>query len=99
MAPCSWFSELFRQSILGIADDVSYAMRPWKEQLVSLNMTVRWFHGEMDEWSPYDMAQEIGASYDNVQIEPIQRGGHLIYASHPEEVWQGISNFVHARNR
>ena len=94
MPACSWFSGLFKQSILGIADDVSFTMQPWKENLLRLKMPVTWFHGEKDQWSPIGLAEDIAQASDTIRIERTQNAGHLIYASHAAEVWQGISAFL-----
>ena len=85
-----WFSQLFQSSVNGIAEDFRFAAQEWQNDLAQLNIPITIVHGTDDPIITIDRLQQLAEGKNQVDVQMIQ-GGHLICASHPEQVWQAVA--------
>jgi len=87
-----WFAESYRSSIVGVADDMAAGMRGWQEELGTLPCCTTIIYGSDDPVALFARHATSGAFPSLVRIRPLQKGGHLMVASHPAETWNALAS-------
>ena len=54
------------------------------------NKKINFIHGDRDITAPYERAQAFATHFSNSKFMIIEKGGHQIYLTHYEAIWQNI---------
>lgn len=88
-----WFVESFRHSMLGIADDFRMILSgDWHERFAKLNMPIHLIHGPYSPITKQSDVKKLTARNVEAKLHILADGGHFATASHPDLVWQKISD-------
>lgn len=82
-----WFTESYKHSVLGIAEDFCFAMDSSDSNIKDLNMPITFIHGEDDPLAKLETIEELASSNRNAKLLLQKKGGHLIYSSHKQALW------------
>ena len=93
--PYTWFKDSYKNSVVGIADDFSFAMNANNEELAELRCPLYFIQGRDDPMTPLEAIKSLASMSRAAKIIELGFGGHLTYASHPEKTWQAVASILH----
>ncbi len=88
------FSELYRKSVPGMAEDFVYVMQQWQDEISRLHVPTVIIHGARDPLTPATQLRDAVHHNDDVQLVTFADGGHFVAASDPERVWPAVAQFA-----
>lgn len=98
-APYSWFRDSFHDSILGIAEDFSFAMDSSNYRIQDIKIPVTFIQGSDDPMTTQSALEALSNLNPQSTTLVIEEGGHLTYASHPKEFWPLVSRALASEDR
>lgn len=90
--PC--FVDLFQHSISGIADDFRIASHDIKKIAKAINIETVFIHGHHDPMVDINVVKTYADAARNSQLEFIETAGHHIFNTHPERLWQIVTDAI-----
>jgi len=87
-----WFASAYRSSIVGIAADMSRGMCDDETKFPTMQVTV--IRGRDDPLVEPTEPNELAVLSGSVRTVLLPNGGHLIAASHPDELWGAVARYL-----
>jgi pimeloyl-ACP methyl ester carboxylesterase/DNA-binding CsgD family transcriptional regulator len=88
-SPYQWFSDSYRSSIVGIAEDFRFIMGNWRAQLSAVRCPVNFIHGRDDALIRSHLIESV-ADAINAPVDLIE-GGHLAVAGEAAAAWRAVA--------
>jgi pimeloyl-ACP methyl ester carboxylesterase len=79
-------AEAGRQGGRGIVDDYRAISRPWAFRPEDVQAPVHFWHGDVDQYVPLRVSEELAARVPNAKLHVRPGSGHLIALSHYDEI-------------
>lgn len=88
-----WFPELYQSSISGISEDYDFTMsnRPLDSSVAKRSLFI---HGSEDPLTSISEIEALARRTSSASFHTIAGAGHFAAASHADEVWKTVAEFV-----
>ncbi|GAB4541188.1 MAG: hypothetical protein Tsb0019_40990 [Roseibium sp.] len=90
-----WFPDLYRSSVSGISEDYDFVMNMRAPKALPA-IACLFIHGTDDPLTPIGEIERLVRETPSASLRAIQGAGHFAAASHADEVWSSIAEFVSA---
>lgn len=88
------FSDLYRSSIFGIAEDFDYVMNSWENEIRRIEKPITFLHGGRDPLTSVEEFRHLAAPGSGTRVLVSPEAGHFLTASDPEFVWSAVREMV-----
>lgn len=88
------FSDLYRSSIFGIAEDFDFVMNAWEREVRAIERPVAFIHGGKDPLTKVEEFAHLAENDDGNRVIVAPEGGHFLTASDPDFVWSAVRELV-----
>jgi pimeloyl-ACP methyl ester carboxylesterase/DNA-binding CsgD family transcriptional regulator len=92
-----WFKDGYKTSIVGVAEDFSFAMNNENYPLAKVPISTTFIQGEDDPMTSKEALLELTEQSPHCKVIYIPNSGHFVYSSKPTLFWQNISSAISER--
>ena len=90
----SWYQAMHATSMVGIASDFRMVYSDPGEAISKIRVPTFFLHGPDDGFTSPDLVRAYTSGNDNVSLEVLPVGGHLVAASHPLLFWTEVDAII-----
>jgi pimeloyl-ACP methyl ester carboxylesterase len=75
----------------GVAEDYREGFSTWRRVLADIKAPAAIIHGANDPLTDLESMLDLGRALDLRMTHVVEDGGHLVAATHPDEVWRAVT--------
>lgn len=98
LAAFSWFKDFYRTSIVGIAEDFSFAMDSSKYRIQDIEIPMIFIQGSEDPMTTRPALDALSDLNPQSKTLTVEGAGHLTFASHPKVFWSLVGQAISSRS-
>lgn len=87
-----WSAATYRCGIVGINEDYRFLLGNWRKNFSSVAVPIDFIHGDRSPTAPLNELEKLVSENDLARARIISDAGHLAIVSHPDQVWQCLSD-------